>query len=101
MMELLDFVISPSPRWIGRNGSFLRPPRSPGLTPGDFYLWGHMEVIVCLKRANTRDELGVCFEQFRQQYDTCFGMLGILGVTGMIYAFVLTEIILATSVNTL
>jgi hypothetical protein len=34
-------------RWIDRNGSVLWPPQSPGLTPAEFYLWGHLKDIVC------------------------------------------------------
>lgn len=33
-------------RWIGRNGPVPWPPRSPDLTPLDFYLWGHMKSLV-------------------------------------------------------
>lgn len=30
-------------RWIGRYGHVLWPPRSPDLTPLDFFLWGDMK----------------------------------------------------------
>lgn len=30
-------------RWIGRNGSTEWPPRSPDLTPPDFFLWGYVK----------------------------------------------------------
>jgi hypothetical protein len=30
-------------RWIGRQGPIAWPPRSPGLTPTDFFLWGHLK----------------------------------------------------------
>lgn len=33
-------------RWIGRGGPVQWPPRSPDLTPLDFYLWGHMKALV-------------------------------------------------------
>lgn len=33
-------------RWIGRGGPFAWPPRSPDLTPLDYYLWGHMKSLV-------------------------------------------------------
>ena len=33
-------------RWIGRGGPVAWPPRSPDLTPLDFYLWGAMEDMV-------------------------------------------------------
>ena len=30
-------------RWIGRGGPVAWPPRSPDLTPLDFFLWGHVK----------------------------------------------------------
>ena len=33
-------------RWIGRRGPVEWPPRSPDLTPLDFYLWGHLKSMV-------------------------------------------------------
>lgn len=33
-------------RWIGRNGPVLWPPRSPDLTPLDFFFWGHIKAVV-------------------------------------------------------
>lgn len=33
-------------RWIGRRGSIEWPPRSPDLTPLDFWLWGHLKTVV-------------------------------------------------------
>ena len=30
-------------KWIGRNGPTKWPPRSPDLTPLDFYLWGRLK----------------------------------------------------------
>jgi len=30
-------------RWIGRDGPTPRPPRSPGITPLDFFLWGYVK----------------------------------------------------------
>uniref|UniRef100_A0AAR2K5X1 Transposase Tc1-like domain-containing protein n=1 Tax=Pygocentrus nattereri TaxID=42514 RepID=A0AAR2K5X1_PYGNA len=33
-------------KWIGRRGPVEWPPRSPDLTPLDFYLWGHLKAIV-------------------------------------------------------
>lgn len=44
-------------RWIGRNGPIAWPPRSPDLTPLDFYLWGRMKDIVYSNIINTRDDL--------------------------------------------
>lgn len=33
-------------RWFGRNGPVQWPPRSPDLTPCDFFLWGYMKSLV-------------------------------------------------------
>ena len=33
-------------RWLGRGGPVAWPPRSPDLTPVDYYLWGHMKTLV-------------------------------------------------------
>uniref|UniRef100_A0A1B6M0X5 Tc1-like transposase DDE domain-containing protein n=1 Tax=Graphocephala atropunctata TaxID=36148 RepID=A0A1B6M0X5_9HEMI len=33
-------------RWIGRGGPVPWPPRSPDLTPIDFYVWGQMKQLV-------------------------------------------------------
>ncbi|KMQ84443.1 transposable element tc3 transposase [Lasius niger] len=33
-------------RWIGRTGPVEWPPRSPDLTPLDFFLWGHLKSLV-------------------------------------------------------
>ncbi|XP_073493604.1 uncharacterized protein [Phyllobates terribilis] len=33
-------------KWIGHHGPVEWPPRSPDLTPLDFYLWGHLKAIV-------------------------------------------------------
>ena len=33
-------------RWIGRGGPILWPPRSPDLTPLDFYYWGHLKNMI-------------------------------------------------------
>jgi hypothetical protein len=50
-------------RWIGRIGPVVWPPRSPDLTPADFYLWGHLKSIVYAQRCNTRDELWNAIEE--------------------------------------
>lgn len=45
-------------RWIGRNSPFERwPPRSPDITPLDFYLWGMLKNKVYKTRPRNRDEL--------------------------------------------
>ncbi|KAL1488282.1 hypothetical protein ABEB36_015233 [Hypothenemus hampei] len=44
-------------RWVGRNGPILWPPRSPDLTPCDFFLWGYMKSLVYTTEINTLEEL--------------------------------------------
>lgn len=44
-------------RWIGRGGPIAWPPRSPDLTPMDFYLWGHLKTLVYSSPVDTREEL--------------------------------------------
>lgn len=33
-------------RWIGRGGPIAWPPRSPDLSPNDFFLWGHLKSVI-------------------------------------------------------
>jgi hypothetical protein len=46
-------------RWIGRGGPVLWPPRSPDLTPLDYYIWSEYKRLVYENRTKpqTRDEL--------------------------------------------
>lgn len=45
-------------RWIGRRGNLLEwPPRSPDLTPCDFFLWGYVKEAVYQSHPQTLDEL--------------------------------------------
>lgn len=45
-------------RWIGRaSDTILWPPRSPDLTPLDFYLWGTLKNMVYANPINSREEL--------------------------------------------
>ena len=44
-------------RWLGNNGPHLWPPRSPDLTPLDFFLWGHFENIVYNVPVTTKENL--------------------------------------------
>jgi len=39
--------------WIGRRDTFEFPPRSPFLTPLDFYLWGNLKDVVYRKKPAT------------------------------------------------
>jgi hypothetical protein len=52
-------------KWIGRGGPIVWPPRSPDLTPCDFYLWGHLKSLVYKDRPKTLEEL-------RQKIIDCF-----------------------------
>jgi hypothetical protein len=44
-------------RWLGRGGPIAWPPRSPDLTPLDYYLWGHMKRLVYEINVNSRAAL--------------------------------------------
>ena len=44
-------------RWMGRDGPMLGPPRSPDLTPLDFFLWGYVKDIVYRTPVPNIDEL--------------------------------------------
>lgn len=44
-------------RWIGRGGYILWPPRSPDLTPLDYYLWGFLKDAVYANRSTTPEDL--------------------------------------------
>lgn len=44
-------------RWIGRRGPIEWPPRSPDLTPLDFFLWGYLKSKVYFNRPNNLEEL--------------------------------------------
>lgn len=44
-------------RWIGRNGPIFWPPRSPDLTPLDFYVWGFLKSEVYSVRIDTIEQL--------------------------------------------
>lgn len=44
-------------RWIGRRGFIEWPPRSPDITPLDFYLWGDLKRRVYVTRPRNLEEL--------------------------------------------
>jgi len=44
-------------KWIGRGGSTAWPPRSPDLTPLEFFLWGYMKNIIYTRPIETETEL--------------------------------------------
>lgn len=44
-------------KWIGRGGPAAWPPRSPDLTPLDFFAWGHLKTMVYSRPVNNIQEL--------------------------------------------
>jgi transposase len=44
-------------RWIGRNGPVTWPPRSPDLTPLDYFLWGYLKSEVYKEEFYSREQL--------------------------------------------
>lgn len=60
-------------QWIGRLGPIAWPPRSPDLTPLDYFLWGTMKQEVYFDVPNTREELlakiNVCAENLRNNQE--------------------------------
>ena len=59
--------------WLGRGGPVAWPPRSPDLTPLDYYLWGHMKTLVyetkVESRAALRDRSFAAAEHIRNHPD--------------------------------
>ena len=60
-------------RWLGRGGPVAWPPRSPDLTSLDYYLWGHMKMLVyetkVESRAALRDRIFAAAEHIRNHQD--------------------------------
>lgn len=44
-------------KWIGRRGTIEWPPRSPDLTPMDYFLWGHLKNVVYKSRPASIEDL--------------------------------------------
>lgn len=44
-------------QWIGRRGAIEWPPRSPDMTPMDFFFWGYLKSVVYRDRPTTLNEL--------------------------------------------
>jgi len=56
--DVRTFMDSKFPnKWIGRGGPIPWPPRSPDLTPPDFFLWGFIKDKVYSKSPSSLDEL--------------------------------------------
>ena len=54
----IDFLKPLFPgRLISKNGDFPWPPRSPDLTPPDFYLWGYLKSKVYINKPRTLTQL--------------------------------------------
>ncbi|GBN62759.1 hypothetical protein AVEN_149503-1 [Araneus ventricosus] len=48
-----EFLVTTFPqRWIGRGAVMAWTPRSPDITPLDFYLWGYVKQHVCSEHIN-------------------------------------------------
>jgi len=67
-----QYLNEPIPgKWIGRNVSVAWPPRSPDLSPIDFYISGHVEIEVFSKSVTNFDELSerilAAFDIIRKQ----------------------------------
>jgi len=56
-LNVRQYLDSNFPQWIGRGGPVAWPPRSPDLTPLDFFLWGAMKAKVYASIVNSREEL--------------------------------------------
>ena len=61
-------------RWIGRGGPTAWPPRSPDLTPLDFYAWGYIKEYVYSEKIENREQLlhkiTVAAENLQQNLNT-------------------------------
>ena len=69
-----EYLIESFPnRWLGRGKPVAWPPRSPDLTPLDFYLWGHIKTLVyetkVESRAALRDRIFAASEHIRNHPD--------------------------------
>lgn len=44
-------------RWIGRRGAIEWPPRSPDLSPLDYFLWGHLKTKIYATQPDSLEDL--------------------------------------------
>jgi len=56
-------------RWLGRVGPVAWPPRSPDLTPLDYYLWGNMKTLVYETKVDSRAALRHSTRWFKYDRD--------------------------------
>jgi hypothetical protein len=59
---LLRINISPplNDHWLGQGGPMAWPPRSPDLTPLDFFLWGHVKAPIYILPPDSEEDLIAC-----------------------------------------
>ena len=57
-------------RWLGRGGHVAWAPRSPDLTPLDYYLWGHMKTLVYETRSIQEQHCAIVFLKRQNTYAT-------------------------------
>lgn len=60
-------------RWIGRGGPVAWPPRSPDLTPLDFFLWGQMKNLVYDTTVESEEDLVARILAASQEIQTTLG----------------------------
>jgi hypothetical protein len=71
-----DFLDETFPgKWIGRRGSVEWPPRSPDLTPCDYFLWGYLKSRVYANRPSTLQQLEDNIRNECEHIQTTPGML--------------------------
>ena len=57
-LHVRDYLIESFPNhWLGRGGPIQWPPRSPDLTPLDYYFWAHMKTFVYETKVDSRAAL--------------------------------------------
>uniref|UniRef100_H3AR58 Tc1-like transposase DDE domain-containing protein n=1 Tax=Latimeria chalumnae TaxID=7897 RepID=H3AR58_LATCH len=67
-------------KWIARCGPIAWPPRSPDLSPLDYFLWGYVKTVVYLSKPQSLDELrarimNAIHEITQQQLENVFNEL--------------------------
>ncbi|KAG7301194.1 hypothetical protein JYU34_014053 [Plutella xylostella] len=56
-VQVRNYLAARFPQWIGRGGVIPWPPRSPDLTPLDFFLWGHVKTTVYAVECGTEEQM--------------------------------------------
>ena len=65
-------------RWLVRGGPVAWPPRSPDLTPLDYYLWGHTKTLVYETKSIHKQHCAIIFLQQQNTYATILTTLHLL-----------------------